>query len=160
MPHTAADLMQPQPSVASPTWSVAELERAFFAEQCSGFPVVNQGELVGVVSRSDVLRRMAVDRSREGELSDFFREYVGPQLVDEAEIHREETRALAEHLAGWTVADLMSPPTYVVEDTAPIGEVAALLVQHHIHRVPVVSRGALVGIISSLDLVATLAGPS
>lgn len=160
MSRTAADLMHRDPSVASPSWTAAELERAFFSEQCSGFPVVRKGELVGVVSRSDVLRRMAADRSREGELSDFFREYVGPQLVDEAEIQREETHALAEHLAGCTVADLMSPPTYVVDATTPIEEVARLLVQHHIHRVPVVSNGSLVGIISSLDLVAVLAESS
>jgi hypothetical protein len=52
MATTASELMQREPIVASPLWDVAEFERAFFAEGCGGFPVVRDGELVGVVSRS------------------------------------------------------------------------------------------------------------
>ena len=159
MAGRAADLMQRDPSVASPDWDVAELDRAFFAERCSGFPVVESGELVGVVSRSDLVRRLAVEHSREGEISDYFREFAPANAQDEAALRRAEARAMAEHLAGCTVADLMSPPTYVVEEDTPIETVAELLVQHHIHRVPVVADGKLVGIVSSLDLVALLAKP-
>ena len=159
MATTASDLMQRDPSVASPSWDVSELESAFFAKGVSGFPVVRNGELVGVVSRSDLVRRLALKQSQEGVVSDFFREFGAPQAKDEAAIRRGEVLALAESLTGCTVADLMSPPTYVVQADAPVQEVAELLIRHHIHRVPVVADGKLVGIVSSLDLVALLAKP-
>ena len=54
----------------------------------------------------------------------------------------------------------MSPATYVVDADAPVQHIAELLVRHHIHRVPVVTEGKLVGIVSSLDLVALLAEPT
>ena len=160
MATTASDLMQREPSVASPLWDVAELERAFFAEGCSGFPVVRDGELVGVVSRSDLVRRLALQHSHQGMVSDFFREFGSQDAKEESSIRRGETRALAENLTGCTVADLMSPPTYVVDADAPVQHIAELLVRHHIHRVPVVTEGKLVGIVSSLDLVALLAEPT
>ena len=160
MATAASDVMQANPSVASPDWDVAELERAFFSKRCSGFPVVQRGELVGVVSRSDLVRRLAVEHAREGEVSDFFREFAPAEEGDEAAIRLGESRALAERLAGCTVADLMSPPTYVVEGDTPVEDIATLLVRHHIHRVPVVDAGKLVGIVSSLDLVALLARSS
>lgn len=160
MASTASDVMQREPHVASPSWDVATLERAFVAKRCTGFPVVGEGCLVGVVSRSDIVRRLAVEQAREGEISDFFREFGSPHTQDEASIRRGEARALGERLAGCSVADLMSPPTFVVEEDTPIETVAEILVQHRIHRVPVVAEGRLVGILTTLDLVALLAKPS
>lgn len=160
MANSASDVMQRETHVASPSWDVATLERAFVAKRCTGFPVVDEGRLVGVVSRSDIVRRLALEHAREGEISDFFREFGPLHAQDEASIQRGEARALGERLAGWRVADLMSPPTFVVEEDTPIAAVAEMLVQHRIHRVPVVAEGRLVGILSTLDLVALLAKPS
>ncbi len=148
--------MQRDPAVALPEWTVADLERALLAHDCGGFPVVDQEVLVGVVSRSDLVRRTATERAREEELTDFFREF-GPPRRDELSTLRDEAHAIADHLIDCKVADLMSPPSFVVESDASVHDVAGLLVEHHIHRVPVVENGKLVGIVSTLDLVALLA---
>ena len=157
MDHTVSDVMQRKPAVVSPEWSVAELERAFFRHQCSGFPVVEAGALVGVVSRSDLVRRLAVERAREGQISDFFRESHALERGAADDFKRAEVAAIAERRRGCRVADLMSPADFVVTPETPIREAAALLVDHHIHRVPVVENDQLVGILGSLDLVGLLA---
>ena len=43
----------------------------------SGFPVVDQGKLVGVVSRSDVVRRICSERDVAERTSDFFFDETG-----------------------------------------------------------------------------------
>ena len=51
----------------------------------------------------------------------------------------------------------MSHVPIAVDARQPLGEVARVLVEHRIHRVPVVEEGRLVGIVSSLDLVRVMA---
>ena len=153
---TAADVMRKDPVTASPAWSLAELERELCANRFSGFPVVEGGRLVGVVSRSDVVRQLALERSRAGAFSDYFRRDDADAAADEAELLEEE-RFVASRAAKLRVADVMSPPTFMVSPDTTVPEVAQLLVSKRIHRVPVADDDRLVGIISSLDLVALLA---
>ena len=56
-----------------------------------------------------------------------------------------------------TVTDIMSAPVCVVFQSTPLKEIAALLVEKRIKRVPVVREGRLVGIVSRADLVRVLA---
>jgi CBS domain-containing protein len=53
-----------------------------------------------------------------------------------------------------TVADVMRPRSVVVKPETPAHEAAALMARHRLSQLPVVSAlGALVGIISALDLI-------
>jgi CBS domain-containing protein len=56
-----------------------------------------------------------------------------------------------------TVKDIMSAPACVVFEDTPLKEIAALLVEKRIKRVPVVREGRLVGIVSRGDIVRALA---
>jgi FOG: CBS domain len=55
------------------------------------------------------------------------------------------------------VADVMTREVITVTPDTPLGEVAALLETKRIKRVPIVSNGQLVGIISRANLVQALA---
>lgn len=61
------------------------------------------------------------------------------------------TDALARQ--GTLVREVMTTPPIVVDQDCPIEEVAALLAAKDINRVPVVSEGRLVGIVSRADIV-------
>lgn len=141
---------------ASPRWTIAELERSLCEKKVSGFPVVDGERLVGVVSRSDVIRQLAVERSRAGEISDYYRLYDGYEETGLQSLITEE-RFVADRLATERVEDVMSPPTFIVPPEATVSEVASLLSDQRIHRVPVVDGERLVGIISSLDIVELVA---
>lgn len=158
MSISVSDIMEREVATASPTWRLADLERAFFEKRVTGFPVVNEaGKLVGVVSRSDVVRMLAFERSRAGEVSDYFRSQGTWQAIDDAESARSESQSVADRLNDTLVADLMSPPIHTVTADADVDHAAALMHKNSIHRVPVVDRERLVGILSSLDIVGLVA---
>ena len=56
-----------------------------------------------------------------------------------------------------TVVDIMSSPAYTVSEETPLEEIAVLLNEKGIKRVPVVREGRLVGIVSRADLIRALA---
>lgn len=56
-----------------------------------------------------------------------------------------------------TVGELMRTDVLTTKRSAPVGEVAAMMLEHLIHHVPVVDGGDVVGVITSLDLAAQLA---
>lgn len=157
--RVASQIMTREVAIASPQWTLAELGRVLCERRVSGLPVVEKKTLVGVVSSSDLIRRSAVERSRAGEISDYFRGYdLGPDEQIDSLVAEEQ--AVARRITSTRVADVMSPPAFVVVEATPIRDVAKLLVTHRIHRVPVVSDGELVGIVSSLDLIDLIASGS
>jgi CBS domain-containing protein len=121
----------------------------------SGFPVVKDGRLVGVVSRSDVVRQLSVEQSLGEMLSDYQRE-SGLESDDETFLDR-----VARHVGGrmekLRVADLMTTALLSLPPDAPLQRVARMLVDHRIHRLLVVEGGQLLGLISSTDLVRLVA---
>jgi CBS domain-containing protein len=58
---------------------------------------------------------------------------------------------------GATVGDIMTPEVVTVTETTPIEHIAALMAETRIKRVPVVTDGALAGMVSRADIVRALA---
>jgi CBS domain-containing protein len=58
---------------------------------------------------------------------------------------------------GLHVADIMSREIITVKEETPVHEIAVLLSEHKIKRVPVVCDGKLVGIVSRADIVDAIA---
>ncbi len=58
---------------------------------------------------------------------------------------------------GLCVADIMSHELLVVNEDTPVSEIASLLTERKIKRVPVVQDGNLVGIVSRADIVHAVA---
>ena len=72
-------------------------------------------------------------------------------IVTEADIISKASRE------GLRVADIMSHEIIAVAEDTPINEIALLLSERKIKRVPVVSEGKLVGIVSRADIVHAVA---
>jgi len=58
---------------------------------------------------------------------------------------------------GLRAADIMSPEIIAVDEETRVGEIAMLLTEHKIKRVPVVQHGKLVGIVCRADIVHAVA---
>ncbi len=55
---------------------------------------------------------------------------------------------------GTTVNDIMMPMAFVLHETATVAQASALMASEGVHRLPVVDdRGAVVGIVSTMDVV-------
>lgn len=152
----ARDAMQTKVRIVHPDTSLRDLEDAFFQARVSGFPVVEDGRLVGVVSRSDVVRRLDVEQSVAETLSDYYRD-AGAMEERPIPSLEEIGTGFGARLERLRVKDVMARTPISVSPETLLAELARTLVEHRIHRVPVVDGGRLAGIVSTLDLVRLVA---
>jgi CBS domain-containing protein len=150
MVWTARDVMQSEVRTVAPDMALPDLERAFLRERVTGFPVVERdGRLIGIVSRSDVVRQLSVEQSVGEQMSDYYRQDSVPS---EAALP-----AIAEHVGrrmeGLRVRDVMVERLVTSGPDEPLEDVARRLLKERIHRMPVVDDGRLVGIVSSVEFV-------
>jgi CBS domain-containing protein len=126
--------------------SVFEAAQRMILNRISGLPVLNaSGELVGVVTEGDLLRRAetGTERRRPSWLEFFLGQ---GRLADEY---------VRSH--GRKIGDVMTPgPETIVEET-PLDEIVAIMEQKRIKRLPVMRGEHMVGIVSRANLVQALA---
>jgi CBS domain-containing protein len=148
---TAKDIMQPEVITVRPEASVRELADLLAEKKVSGVPVVDEEQhVVGVVTEGDIILQ-------DADLH--FPHYV--QFLDGV-IYLESVRAFEERFRkafGARVRDIMSTDVITVGPDAPVREVATLMADREVNRVPVVEGGRLVGIITRHDVVKAIAVP-
>lgn len=133
---------------------VPMLAALFIERGLGGAPVVDaSGDLVGVVTRNDVLR-FALDRYSEEALDD---EPGGAGWTPE-----DGLASLALSPTAVAVTQIMTPFAFSLPSHAPIAQAAALMSYEGINRIVVVSSdGLIVGLLTARDImrwVATQAG--
>jgi len=105
----------------------------------SGLPVVErQGKLVGVITEGDFLRPEQEQK---------------PSL---AEVLAGHAVSAADALDSRRVEDLMTRDPVTIGPETPIEDVVALMNRHNVKRLPVVSQGKVVGIVSRANLLLAL----
>ncbi len=151
MSMTAADIMNREVHHVSPEMPLPDLERSFLARGVSAFPVFEKSKLVGIVSRSDVVRRLCLEQSHaeiiaegRGEPGDQSRK--GAQADDIG-------RHIGRRITSLTVGSVMISDPVSVTPTMPLAQLAAEMVRHHVHSLLVLEGGELAGIITAFDLV-------
>lgn len=147
--------MQKRVLSVTPDMPIPELVDFLISRRVSGVPVMEKGRLVGIVSRSDLVRAVSLERSLAGIVAQAFeQEELTP---GEAPPTLGLRSSAVQALQNRTVRAIMvTDPISVTPDT-PVAEVARLMVARHMHRVLVTEEARLVGLISSLDLVRLVA---
>jgi len=135
----ARDVMTSRVVTVRPETTVKVIAALMVAHHISGLPVVNgEGNVVGIVTEADLLQKEQGPRPRLG-----LRHTIGSLT---------RRRTTMRKMAGLTAADLMSAPVITVEETTPLHQIAALMVDAQVNRVPVMRAGRLVGIVSRADI--------
>jgi len=146
--------MQPHIVAVPPNMPLSELADLLISRRITGAPVLEAGALVGMVSRSDFVRCLSLDRSLAGLIT----EGVEQDEFAPAEVAPNPTKSVSSaELAGRYVRDIMVTQPLTVAPDTPVTEVAALLISQHHHRVMVIEGKSVRGIISSMDLVRLIA---
>lgn len=150
-------IMQPHPETVSSEMTLSRLEQRFIESRFTGFPVVEGGRLVGVVSRSDVVRSLLTERSCAEQISDFYSQ-MGPGSDEEEARSLEAIAAqVGVRLATLRVADVMVVNVVTIESARSVRDLARLMLEGEFHRLPVVADGELIGLVTSIDLVRAIA---
>jgi predicted transcriptional regulator len=151
----ARDIMQTHVLGVSPDMPIPELVDFLISHRVSGVPVMEKGNLVGIVSRSDLVRAVSLERSLAGIVAQAF-EHEDFAPGDPAAIVGLRSSAV-QALQDRTVRAIMVTDPISVGPDTPVIEVARLLVAKHMHRVLVTDGTRLLGLISSLDVVRLVA---
>jgi CBS domain-containing protein len=147
-PVKAADLMAEDVVTVRPTTKVSAIAQLLLENRISAVPVLDDaGEIVGIVSEGDLLRRSETGTERR-------RSWWLELLVSNATLAGEFVKS-----RGRLAEDVMTREVVTADEATPLDGIAGLMEKHHVKRVPIVSGKRLVGIVSRADLVAALAAP-
>ncbi len=142
----ARDIMSTKVVTVSPSTSVRDIAGLMVEKHVSGLPVLSEnGTLVGMVSEGDLLRRPEIGTQKHRRRWVSFFSGVDSQA-------REFTKSHALR-----AGDVMTKQVIHVSEETPLGDVVGLMEKHNIKRLPVLSDGKLVGIVSRADLLRALA---
>jgi CBS domain-containing protein len=142
----AADVMVRNVITVGPDACVQDVAQILLSARISGVPVVApNGELLGIVSEGDLMRRVEAGTGRPRPW--WLALFVGKETLA-AEFIRENSRK---------VTDVMTRRVITATPDTPLSKIANLLEKNAIKRVPIVEGGKLVGIVSRANLLQALA---
>jgi CBS domain-containing protein len=142
----AADIMVSPVITVGPDRSVQDVAEILLENRISAVPVVSKdGNLLGIVSEGDLIRRIEIDTERRP--SRWLAFAIGSQPLAAEFVKSHAHR----------VADVMTREVIVAPPDTPLRHIATLLEKNGIKRVPIVSNGKLVGIVSRANLIQALA---
>jgi CBS-domain-containing membrane protein len=148
MAITAADIMTAPAIVVRPETNMAEIASLLASKGLSAVPVCHaDNTLAGIVSESDILRpfRESVRARRDWWLGVVAEGEELPQ--DFLDYLRQDTR---------TANDVMVRHVYTAEEKTTLPQLAELMLNHAVKRLPILRDGKVVGIVSRADLVGAI----
>jgi CBS domain-containing protein len=123
----------------APDTSLRVVALLLSANHVSGLPVcAPDGSVLGVVSEADILRKEEGFPTNPGRLSGWLLRKIDGEL---------------DKISARTAGEAMTAPALTARPGQQVSDVARLMTLHKINRLPVVSEGRLVGIVSRADLV-------
>lgn len=147
---TARDIMTADPVTIAPDVSVTEAAHVMASRRIGALPVVENDVMIGFVTEGDLIMQDA--KVHFPTYLSLLGGYVfAPGAADRFESSLRKA-------VGATVADVMTADPVTVSPEALASDVATLLVERDISRVPVVDGRRVVGIVSKSDIVRMLAG--
>ena len=159
MKRTIAEIMQKKVKTIGPDKTLPDLERELLRWRIGAMPVVERGgKLVGIVSRSDVVRQLCLERSLGEAMADAYRDQTDASFATQAA--STIGGAIGQRMERLRVRDVMICDVLTVPPDLPVTQAAKLLIERRIHRLPVVDGEKLVGIVSSLDFTRIVAEAS
>lgn len=142
----ARDVMTFPVITVRPDASVLDVAKTFVKSRISGAPVLDHdNKLVGMISEGDLMYRSELGTERAHPY--WYLEYAGKE-----HLAAEYVKARARK-----VVDLMTANVVTASPETSLNEIANLLENNEIKRVPIVENGQVVGIVSRGNLLQALA---
>jgi CBS domain-containing protein len=126
---------------------VREVVGLLLERRISGVPVVDGERVVGIISEADLILRERAQRPRGGMA------FLAQQLFeDHDKLAREYRKA-----HGLLAEDVMTRDVITVRAGTPVAEVAHVMAERQVKRLPVVEDDRLVGIVTRADILKAVA---
>ncbi|MHB8170612.1 MAG: CBS domain-containing protein [Thermincolia bacterium] len=144
----AKDIMTTELITVNPEATVEDVAKLLSQHKISGVPVVDEGgKLVGIVSEGDL-----IIRNKELHVPLAISILGGVIWLEDIKKFEEELRKAV----AVKVAEIMTTEVYTVDEEADTRQIATLMADKKVNRVPVLRAGQMVGIVSRGDIVRSL----
>ena len=130
----------------TPDTRIAEAANTMLQKHVSGLPVIDaSGNLVGIVSEGDFIRRSEIGTGRKR--GRFLKFILGPGKAATDFVH--------EH--GSKVSEIMTPEPLTITEDTPLDQIVQLMEKNNVKRLPVMRGEMVVGIVSRANLLQAVA---
>lgn len=140
----ARDIMTTHVVEIQEDMSLEEAARVLVTSNISGAPVVNaEGKLVGMLTEGDLIR------TQKPLTRPMILTFLDAAIPLNYQQYTDELHALT----ATKVSDLMTEEVFSLGPDSDESDVAQLMIEKQINRVPIVEKGFLLGIISRQDMI-------
>ena len=141
---TAREIMTEEVVTVTPDTSVEDAAKLMSENNVSGLPVAEEGKLLGVVSEKDLIMKNKRLNS------------PGYINILDGIIFLESPRKFEEQLRKFVaskVGDLMTEEVITISPETSLEEIATLMVEEDVNRLPVIEDDEMIGIVTRGDVV-------
>lgn len=140
----AKDIMTTDVITIKPEATVEELARALMEHRISGVPVVDDAKkIVGIVTENDLIRK-----NKRFHIPTVIRLFDAYFLIGAGKAEEE-----IKKMAATTVDEIYTEKVVSIEEDTSLEDIATIMAEQHIHLLPVLSSGTVVGIVGKADVV-------
>lgn len=143
----AKDVMSSPVRVIGPEFPVLSIAALLVRYRIGGLPVMRGDQLIGMVTESDLLHRHEIGTDDGSDTRSWWHRIVGGDLLP--------AQYVKSH--GSCARYVMTRKVMLVAEDTPLSKIADIFDARRIGRVPVVSNGQVVGIVTRADLLKTIA---
>jgi CBS domain-containing protein len=141
----AKDIMTRNVHTVSTDTEVEELARLFVETGVSAMPVLDaQGALQGIVTETDL-----VEQNKPLHIPTVISIFDWVLYLESEKNFREQV----EKMTARKVGEICTREVVTCTPETPVAEIAALMVDHKAHLIPVVEGGKVVGVVARLDII-------
>lgn len=148
------DIMTTEMIVCRPEDTISSTAQLLKKNNISGLPVVEEDNVIGIVSEMDILKLLEVP------------EHGGLWLPSPLEVFEipireliswEETKHMLEDVGSKQIREIMKKDVHVISPENSVEDASKMMARHKINRLPVVEDEKLVGIITRGDIIRGIA---
>ena len=148
------DVMTTPVVTLRPDMPVSEATALLAENDVSGAPVVDGDKIVGIFSEADVLRSLKTTKKN---LRLVFPSISSIGIAFQEELVQRELLEAYEEIGSKPVSEVMSNEIHTISADSTVKAAVTAMVVNDVNRLPVVSEGRLVGIVTRGDVIKGLA---
>jgi len=141
----AADIMTRNVHSVSDDTDVEDLARLFVEKGVSAMPVLDRkGRLQGIVTETDL-----VEQNKPLHIPTVISIFDWVLYLESEKNFREQVQRMTAKKVG----EICTRDVVTCSPETPVGEIAAMMVDHKAHLIPVVESEQVVGVVARLDII-------
>ncbi|WP_026476630.1 CBS domain-containing protein [Alkaliphilus transvaalensis] len=139
------DIMTKKVFSVQPEDSIEDVVKLLVEHNISGVPVVDdENKVVGIITEGDLIYR-----SKKLQIPSYFTILDSYIFLEDPSTVKDQIKKMI----GYKVKDVMTEKVIVAKEDDSIEEVATIITNKNVNRLPVVKDNKLVGIISRRDII-------